>query len=73
MRPVGIVFGSPGRSHFAVGVERFEPARVEQLLADPSIERFDKCVVRPLSGPGEVQLDLIPVRPLIERLKDEAE
>lgn len=43
-----------------------EPGGVETLLAQSAVERFDVGVVGRLPWPGEVQLNLVEVGPLVE-------
>ena len=43
-----------------------EPGRVQALLAEPAVERFDIRVIARLSRPREVQLDLVEIGPLVE-------
>ena len=42
MRPMGVIFGPPGRGHFACLIERLKPTCFAQLLANSAVERFEK-------------------------------
>jgi hypothetical protein len=43
---------------------------IETLLPEPRVERFDQCIVCRSTRSTEIQLDLVPVRPAIEVLRD---
>jgi hypothetical protein len=43
----------------------------QALLPDPGVERLDERVVRGLPGAAEIQPDLVPVRPLVRRVRRE--
>jgi len=66
-----VVFGAPSGSHCTRLIERIEPACVEKLLPYTAVERFAESVICWLSGPREVELHLVPIRPLIERFGNE--
>ena len=44
---------------------------IQALAPKRAVEGFDEGVVDRLRGPAEVQLDPVPVRPVIQRLRRE--
>jgi hypothetical protein len=46
-------------------INRIKPMSVQTLLAEPTIEGFDDCIVRRLSSTGEINFDLVAVSSLI--------
>jgi hypothetical protein len=46
--------------------ETQEPALRQALLSEPPIEGLDEGIVAGLAGPAEVELDAVPVRPVVE-------
>ena len=52
-------------------LKRQEPMRVQALLAQPAVERFNVGVIGRLARPGEDELDPICVGTLIQYLRYE--
>jgi hypothetical protein len=61
----GVVIGSPHPEFCANVSERKEDARIQQLVAQPAMERFDEFILHWLAGPDETQLHSIVMSPAI--------
>lgn len=50
-------------------VQRDEFVDVEELVAQPAVERFDQAIIRGLSGTGVVEFDPPQIRPFVQRFR----
>jgi hypothetical protein len=48
--------------------DRFEAVHVQALIAQPTVETLDKCVLHGLARPDEIPRDTASIRRLVERL-----
>ena len=71
MQPVFIVVGSPSVDPGAGIFHAQEPGRVQAFLTETAVECFDIGVIGWFPGLGEVQFDLVQVRPLVEQSTSE--
>lgn len=67
MRMEGVVLLAPASGFRPQVIERLEPVRIEQLLSDLVVEALDEGIVGRLPRRRELQLDLVPIGPLIEQ------
>ena len=71
MRTELVVVPSPA-FYFVSGVlQRHEPVHVQAFVPEAAVERFDMRVVRRCAGAGVIELDLVEVRPGVQRSGDE--
>ena len=66
MRPEGVVVVTPVFDDASGVVQVHEPFQVQALIAHLAIEGFDDAVLCGFSRLDEVQLDLVPVGPLVQ-------
>lgn len=71
VRTVLIVIPPPFLSFFPGVLQTHEPVLIQTLQPQPGIEGLDISVVRRLAGTAKVKLDVIPVSPQIDILRDE--
>ena len=66
-----VVVSAPMLQLFAGVGKAHEPMRVQAFCPKLAVEGFDEAVVSRLSGPGEVERDVVGIGPQIEISRDE--
>ena len=68
MWPVVVVVVLPSLHLLVHVVHRDELVDVQELVAQPPVERLDQPIVGRLAGARVVELDAMPVGPVVQRL-----
>src|SRR5215471_939132 len=69
--PMVVVVNPPGVQRLLGVDETQEPMLREALLPKPAIERLDQGIVPGFTGSAEVEVDLVPVGPVIQGARGE--